>query len=89
MEYVPTALNVPAVWKLLAQQSESFGGPNKGFAQHRTEGTRPGPTKCGWNDLGKPEPEPPTGSLIAAQAASKRKQSWFVLLVFWGYNRSE
>jgi hypothetical protein len=36
--------NVPAVWKLLAQQSESFGGPNKGFAKHRTEGTRPGPT---------------------------------------------
>jgi hypothetical protein len=23
------AHNVPAVWKLLAQQSESFGGPNK------------------------------------------------------------
>jgi hypothetical protein len=43
--------NVPAVWKLLAQQSESFGGPDKGFAQHRTEGTRPGLAKCGWSEV--------------------------------------
>jgi hypothetical protein len=49
------AHNVPAVSKGCCLRSNQkacaalrgFASPYKGFAQHRTEGTRPGPTKCG------------------------------------------
>jgi hypothetical protein len=37
--------NVPAVCDLSGRRH--FSGPNKGFAEHRSVGTRTGPTKCG------------------------------------------
>jgi hypothetical protein len=48
--------NVPAVWMLLTQQYQGFASPYQGFAQHRTEGTRPGPAKCGWNEPWEAQP---------------------------------
>jgi hypothetical protein len=44
------AHNVSAVWMLLTQYYQSFGGPDKGFAKHRTEGTRPRPAKCRYSE---------------------------------------
>jgi hypothetical protein len=55
--------SVPAVWKPLTRQSESFCSPDKGFAQQR-----PGLAKMwvewsvgGVADLAERNPEPPTG----------------------------
>jgi hypothetical protein len=46
MSKIVFCITFPAVLKPLARQSERFGGPDKGFAKHRSAGTRPGPPNC-------------------------------------------
>jgi hypothetical protein len=52
---VKTGLKIEAVPKLqfleqLPFRLRRFTSPDKGFAQHHTEGTRPGPAKYGRNE---------------------------------------
>jgi hypothetical protein len=70
IRFAQMAHNVPAVYDVLAARIRALRSKDQGrqnvaeVCVGRSEAT----------DLANRNPEPPTGSLIAAQAASKRKQ---------------